>query len=54
MAEQELKIKISVDPDTGGLKTVKSEFDQLSKSADKAIKCAGDFKGAIDTLAHAT
>ncbi|MDR0665254.1 MAG: hypothetical protein LBF86_07015 [Helicobacteraceae bacterium] len=38
MADQELKVKISVDPDTGALKIVRTELDLINRDAKNAGK----------------
>ncbi|MDR3347035.1 MAG: hypothetical protein LBN32_00320 [Helicobacteraceae bacterium] len=54
MAEQELKIKISVDPQTGKIQIVNKALDLTIKSADHAAKNTNELKEAVDLLAHGT
>ncbi|MDR3347036.1 MAG: hypothetical protein LBN32_00325, partial [Helicobacteraceae bacterium] len=51
---QELKIKISVDPQTGKIQIVNKALDLTIKSADQAAKSTNRLKETVDLLAHST
>jgi len=51
--EKDLRIKITVDKNTGSLKVINSEFDDLDFKVNKTDKSFGTLKGSIAGLATA-
>jgi len=51
--EKDLRIKITVDKNTGSLKVINSEFDDLDFKVNKTEKSFGTLKGSIAGLATA-
>jgi hypothetical protein len=52
--DQDLKIKIKIDADSGELIIARSEFNEITRSAARASSAVGGFRQAIDIVAHST
>jgi hypothetical protein len=52
--EQELKIKITVDPQTGKIKVLNSDFAQLANRSDEAAKSVNRLSDRIKAMGHAS
>ena len=51
--EKDLRIKISIDKDTGSLKVVNGEFDELNKKVNKSNSSVSSMKSSLLGLAGA-
>ena len=52
MENQEIKLKVSVDAETGQLKIVSKNIEDIGNSVDNTSKKTNNFRQGIEDLAH--